>query len=187
MRTVGWISVGVVLGVVGLWTFQHIDWHMVASSWKSTLNSKEEPSTTTVAHTEASTTQQKSDVQQKAIPVDVKPFPGISWEITEMGVDALAVPVNSVNVKTNSQTYLIGNFSGTCFEIAGSGWSLVEGEKSGVICWWAGGGTEIGVFEENGKMVVKAGDIEEGSAEVPGARELKAKAKMLEPLFEIAL
>jgi len=34
----------------------------------------------------------------------------------------------------------------------------------------AGGGTEAGVFEENGKMLIKIGSIEEGDGETPGSR-----------------
>ena len=49
-------------------------------------------------------------------------------------------------------------------------WSLYESEKTGVICWWAGGGSDIGIFEEGGKLVLKVGSLDEGSAEIPGFR-----------------
>ncbi len=80
------------------------------------------------------------------------------------------VPHTRVILETNGKTYPLGEYEGSCFEIAASAWGLSEGELSGAICWFAGGGSELGVFKENGKLVVKKGDIEEGDAENPGFR-----------------
>lgn len=95
-----------------------------------------------------------------------------TWNITELGENPAApgTPRTAVSVTSGGKTYPVGEFNGSCAEIDGTSWVLVEGEKTGVICWWAGGGSEAGVFEENGKMVVKVGILEEGSAETPGFR-----------------
>lgn len=94
------------------------------------------------------------------------------WNITELGEHSSApgVPLSGVTITTGGKTYPIGTVDGNCAEIDGTSWPLYEGEKTGVICWWAGGGTEYGVFEEGGKMVVKEGFLEEGSAETAGFR-----------------
>lgn len=80
------------------------------------------------------------------------------------------VPRTSVTLVVGDKSYALGEFSGSCSEIDGTSWTLVEGEKTGVICWYAGGGNELAIFEENGKAVVKQGDLDEGSAETPGMR-----------------
>ncbi|MEK7068304.1 MAG: hypothetical protein AAB964_00635, partial [Patescibacteria group bacterium] len=59
---------------------------------------------------------------------------------------------------------------GNCFSVAGSSWELLENELTGAICYSAGGGKEIGVFEEGGTLVLKEGEVEEGGAETPGFR-----------------
>lgn len=95
----------------------------------------------------------------------------IKWTFTSAGEDSVSgAPLTKVVLRAGEKTYELGIYQGSCSEIKGSSWSLVENEQSGVICWWAGGGTEIGVFEENGKLVVKKGTIEEGTAEGGGFR-----------------
>jgi len=95
-----------------------------------------------------------------------------TWNITELGEhpSAPGIPRSVVALTSGGKTYPIGEFDGSCFEIEGTAWTLYEGEKTGVVCWWAGGGSEVGVFEENGKFVVKQGDLDEGTAETPGVR-----------------
>lgn len=92
-----------------------------------------------------------------------------TWNITERG-EKDGIPQSGVTLTSGGKTYDAGVFSGSCAEIDGTSWTLVEGEKTGVICWWAGGGNEIGIFEENGTFVLKVGSLDEGSAEVPGFR-----------------
>src|SRR5262245_9515984 len=97
-----------------------------------------------------------------------------AWKITQLpeSTEVPGMPRTGIALETSSKVYPIGEYDGSCFEIAGGaeGWSLQAGEKSGVICWWAGGGNEVGVFEENGKLVVKEGQLDEGTAETPGFR-----------------
>jgi len=97
---------------------------------------------------------------------------GFTWKITELGEQSTVpgVPRTGVTLASGGKTYDVGTFDGSCAEINGTSWSLYEGEKTGVICWWAGGGSEAGVFEEGGKLVLKVGSLDEGSAETPGFR-----------------
>lgn len=94
------------------------------------------------------------------------------WQLTELPEHPAApgVPRTGVTLAANGKTYPVGEFDGSCFVIEGSAWQLQENESSGVICWWAGGGSEVGVFNENGKPVVKVGQLDEGTAETEGFR-----------------
>lgn len=99
------------------------------------------------------------------------PTNSYTWTLAEAGEDAgSGAPKTTVTLNANGDMYEIGTYTGSCTTIEGSAWSLQEGEVSGVICWWAGGGNEIGVFNEGGAYVVKHGDLDEGSAETPGFR-----------------
>jgi hypothetical protein len=95
-----------------------------------------------------------------------------TWNITELGEHSSApgIPRSEITLTTGGKTYPVGEFNGSCAEIDGTAWPLYEGEKTGVICWWAGGGSEVGVFVENGTLIVKEGDLDEGNAEIPGFR-----------------
>lgn len=94
------------------------------------------------------------------------------WYTDEAGTDqASGAPKTKVSLKAGNESVReVGTYTGSCSEITATSWTLLENEKSGVICWWAGGGNEIGIFEENGKSVVKVGDLDEGTAETPGLR-----------------
>ncbi len=93
-----------------------------------------------------------------------------SWEISEVGEDETGAPLSEVSVTYAGETHAFGTQQGSCFEIAASAWELTPGEISGVICWWAGGGVEFGVFVEEGALVVKQGMLDEGTAEEEGMR-----------------
>ncbi|MBI2613087.1 hypothetical protein HYW59_04790 [Candidatus Kaiserbacteria bacterium] len=97
---------------------------------------------------------------------------GYAWQFTELPESATApdMPRTGVVLEAAGKTYVVGEFDGSCFVIEESEWELVEGEKSGVICWWAGGGSEVGIFEESGKIAVKVGQLDEGTAEGGGIR-----------------
>lgn len=97
---------------------------------------------------------------------------GISWSITELpeNPDMPGMPRSGVALISGGKTYDAGQFDGSCSEIDGTSWTLVDGEKTGVICWWAGGGSEIGVFEDGGRLLLKVGVLDEGTAETPGFR-----------------
>ena len=88
-----------------------------------------------------------------------------SWKFTEVeSKNEIDPPQTTVGLKYN------GTYEGGCFEIDGERWKLLFEEKYGAICYFAGGGTEIGVFEEEGNLVVKKGVLDEGDAETPGVR-----------------
>lgn len=93
-----------------------------------------------------------------------------TWAFDPAGTDATEAPLTFVSVTAGGKTYDAGTYQGSCFTIEGSNWELLPGELSGAICWWAGGGTELGLFTEGDELVVKRGYLEEGSAEVQGSR-----------------
>lgn len=95
----------------------------------------------------------------------------ISWKFESQGDDLESgAPLTRVSVTIGGVLSDLGLFTGSCSQISNSSWGLVEGEVDGAICWWAGGGEEIGIFEENGELVIKKGQLDEGSAEVAGVR-----------------
>ncbi|TSC86542.1 MAG: hypothetical protein G01um10148_528 [Parcubacteria group bacterium Gr01-1014_8] len=95
----------------------------------------------------------------------------VIWVIEAAGEDPeSAAPLSSVAIKRGAKTYELGTYAGSCFEIDNVSWKLYEGELTGVICWFAGGGEELGVFGEGSWLVVKRGQLDEGSAETPGVR-----------------
>lgn len=89
-----------------------------------------------------------------------------SWMFTELGADkTTGIPMTKMGLKTGGRTYELGTYQGRCTEITQSTWKLLPNERTGVICWHAGEGKEIGVFEENGVRSIRVGDIAEGTAE----------------------
>ncbi len=93
------------------------------------------------------------------------------WTFEEKGQEkGTGAPLTEVSLSYGGSTKVIGTYQGSCSVIDNKAWTLLSGEKSGVICWFAGGGSEIGVFEEGGKLVVKEGFVEEGDAETSGSR-----------------
>lgn len=94
-----------------------------------------------------------SDVDWTFVPADDDPASG--------------APRTAVTVRIAGREHEVGTYQGSC---ALRQDDLLPGEKSAVLCWFAGGGTELGVFEEDGGLVVKAGTVDEGSAEEAGFR-----------------
>ncbi len=93
------------------------------------------------------------------------------WSFESKGEDpSNSAPLTAVHLKTGNMDYYAGTYQGSCTVIDGVQWKLADGEKSGVICWFAGGGKDVGVFEQHGQDVIEAGDIEEGSEESAGFR-----------------
>jgi hypothetical protein len=94
-----------------------------------------------------------------------------AWTFKDKGEEAgTGAPLTEVSLTYGNITKVVGTYQGSCAVIDGATWKLLVGEKSGVICWFAGGGSEIGIFDENGKTVLKVGGVEEGDAETPGSR-----------------
>jgi hypothetical protein len=87
-----------------------------------------------------------------------------------------ATPQTQVTLVSGGKSYVIGTYEGTCAEMSGD---YLQYEKSKVICWFAGGGHEVGVFEEPGQVVVRVGEVDEGASGVPGFRGNFVLAKTL--------
>lgn len=85
-----------------------------------------------------------------------------NWTFADAGTDSAGNTQTRVSLNGRA----VGTFKGTCQEIDGSGWDLLPGEQSGVICWSADDGTEVGVFGKS----VKQGTLTEGSTDVPATR-----------------
>lgn len=94
-----------------------------------------------------------------------------TWSFQNVGTEEdTGAPMTAVTLRADGAPYSVGTYQGDCSVIEGTSWELQDNELSGVICWFAGGGTEIGVFREDGELVVKKGELDEGSAETPGVR-----------------
>ena len=102
-----------------------------------------------------------------------KPAHQFDWTFTAQPDNATTgVPSTKVSFSIDGgATRDVGTFDGNCFTILGSAWEFQQNEASGAICYFAGGGTEIGVFNQtDGSLSVQKGDVDEGSAETPGTR-----------------
>jgi hypothetical protein len=87
------------------------------------------------------------------------------WHFTQWGTDEK--PQTQVALEYKSKSYTIGTYDGSCAVMDGD---YLQYEKSKVVCWFAGGGHEVGVFEEPGQTVVRVGDVDEGASGVEGFR-----------------
>lgn len=91
-----------------------------------------------------------------------------AWRFqTEESGDGLP-PRTTVALITGDEVHNLGGYPGSCSEIAAE--NLLENEVSGVLCWWAGGGDEIGVFKTGETYAVRHGIQEESTAEGDGLR-----------------
>lgn len=113
----------------------------------------------------------------------------ITWLVEKTGEDQeTGAPLTRVRVNFRGEInkeYDAGTYTGDCFEIAKSQWEFLENEISGVICWWAGWGDEIGIFKEDDKLVGKHGTQSEGrpaTADEPAIPNFRGD---FEKLFEI--
>ncbi|MFM2414890.1 MAG: hypothetical protein RI911_583 [Candidatus Parcubacteria bacterium] len=93
-----------------------------------------------------------------------------SWIFTEEAYnESLSMPQTAVALKYSCTdnscepgTIPLGTYQGLC--------SVIETPESknqltGVLCWFAGAGDEISVFEEEGRYIIKHGEIAEPTAE----------------------
>jgi hypothetical protein len=96
------------------------------------------------------------------------------WSFADAGTDsASGAPRTQVRLTLGGTAYDAGSYIGSCAEIGADGvdgTGLAAGEVSGVQCWFAGGGDEVGLFEEGGSLVLKHGELGEPEAETPGFR-----------------
>lgn len=87
------------------------------------------------------------------------------WHFTSWGNDEK--PQTEVALVYKGKSHTIGTYDGSCAVMEGD---YLQYEVSKVICWFAGGGHELGVFEEPGQVVVRVGEVDEGASGVPGFR-----------------
>jgi hypothetical protein len=77
------------------------------------------------------------------------------------------IPQTKVQLFVGDEPREVGTYAGTCVAQEND---LLPGETEKNICWYAGGGYELGVFAEDGKAVLKIGEVGEGDAENAGFR-----------------
>lgn len=95
---------------------------------------------------------------------------GVVWKFEDAG-EKDNIPYTQVSLNGK----VIGTYQGTCAEIGAEGGvdgkGLLAGELSGVQCWFAGGGDEIGLFaKEDGGTEVMVGSLSEPIEGAPGSR-----------------
>jgi hypothetical protein len=91
-----------------------------------------------------------------------------SWRFEVREAEGGLSPSTHVALITGGNIYDLGRYAGSCSEIKKE--NLLPDEVAGVLCWWAGGGDEIGVFNEGGRYIVKQGVQDEGTSEGGGSR-----------------
>ncbi|MFZ2886800.1 MAG: hypothetical protein WA021_03200 [Minisyncoccia bacterium] len=124
-----------------------------------------------VSGTETPTTMQD---ESNAANTESERASGGSWTFEDAG-EKDGIPQTKVSYGVNGKVTAVGTFEGHCADMEGSAWTKRDGASAGAICWFAGGGTEIGVFLEGGKYVIKTAVLDEGTAEEGGVRgEMRA-------------
>ncbi len=68
-------------------------------------------------------------------------------------------PRTTVSLQIADVSMPLGTYDGSCTVVDGKTQALLSGELSGVVCRADGAGIEIGVFKENGQLVLKKGTI----------------------------
>ena len=98
--------------------------------------------------------------------------PTIVWNFKEAGERGNVLYTTTVTVNVDGTPYEVGTYEGKCTEIGVSGGmdgtGLVPGEITGVQCWFGGGGDEIGIFNEGGRLIIKSAELYEGLGGVRG-------------------
>src|SRR5262249_8403413 len=92
------------------------------------------------------------------------------WSFLDLGVGTSSMPYTDVSLKIAGIEVPLGRYEGDCFAVAGSQWPLLDTGLSGAVCEWQNAGQEIGVFEQNGALVLEQGDVAGGDADTPGTR-----------------
>lgn len=115
---------------------------------------------------------QETDQQASAPSAPIPAKHSVTWKfetVAEAKDDGTPQKTN-VTVTWDGSSHDGGTYEGSCAEIDGSNGTLQDGEVSAALCWFAGAGDEIGVFEENGGYVLKHGEQQEPSGEGAGFR-----------------
>lgn len=96
------------------------------------------------------------------------------WNYADAGTEAsTGANRTKVTLIADGKSYDAGTYNGSCAEVQAGGGvdgtGLVAGEVTATQCWFAGGGDEIGVFTENGSLVIKHGELGEPQGDGTGA------------------
>lgn len=134
--------------------------HLTVGSGQATCSPKANPDSAPWNWGDASTT--TTSASSKA---------SVTWSFTDAG-EVEAIPYSNVTVAVNGTTYQAGKFIGSCTELGASGGidgkGLLAGELSAAQCWFAGGGSEVGVFaNEAGGYDIMVGSLSEGEEGAP--------------------
>jgi hypothetical protein len=92
----------------------------------------------------------------------------VKWSFDEVKENASGLPQIKVTVKVHGEKYDAGTYSGLCIERGKE--ELLEGQISGVLCYTAGFGDEVGIFKDGRDYTLQVGEVQEPSAEGPEFR-----------------
>ena len=97
---------------------------------------------------------------------------GLSWSIEHIGYapNDQSKPIMKVSLTVGppvNKTLPVGTYGLSCTKQEKT---QDPNELTAVVCWWGGGGYEVGVFKEGNTYVVKQGNVDEGTAEIDGFR-----------------
>ena len=92
--------------------------------------------------------------------------PTFMWKFADSGESTTTgATLTAVTLVTGGKSYAAGSYLGTCTQIIpNSGPNapvLLPQEVSGIQCWFAGSGDEVGVFTVGDSYVVKHGELSE--------------------------
>lgn len=86
----------------------------------------------------------------------------ISWQFIDSGYDeARYADRTAVTLTVDGTVYDVGTYDGSCWILGEGTAPLLAGQVAGVQCWFAGAGDEVGLFEDDGELVVRHGELQE--------------------------
>jgi hypothetical protein len=95
----------------------------------------------------------------------------VTWVFKVNGTDSTTgAPITKVTATIAGKNYDAGTYKASCSVVDVKNLSRIEyiNAVSGILCWWAGFGDEVAVFNENQHLVIKHREVQEGSAESVG-------------------
>jgi hypothetical protein len=113
-----------------------------------------------------------TSVQSGRVTKDTFPYaePDIAWRFADAG-EFDGLPYTRVFLTIGKTEHSLGEYVGSCSDTVAR--VDLSGHVASILCWYAGGGNEVAVFEDaknRGGYVVKVRDVDEGTAEVSGYR-----------------
>ena len=97
-----------------------------------------------------------------------------TWSFADAGASTSSdAPTTRVTLTLPEfqKSFEVGTYQGSCSPLEPLGnMQLLPGEITAAVCWFAGGGDEIGLFKEGESYVIKAGLLDEGNPDTQGYR-----------------